>query len=161
MADRDLFPGVPQSPMPWQAALEAIAKRDRQRIRLAVASLVADRENRDTILSHLLRIVRESSDIVCSEVPHGIRPGEGDKYREIVAAVVTEQAAIQAILGSLAPTGSSMKMVNTAGYGCSHTRSARRGSRSTSLSFMRTCNTCRQRCGTKMCNWPSRASVSE
>jgi len=101
MIDAGLSPLVPPLPLPWPAALEAIEKRDVPRIRPAVATLVADRENRETILSNLLRIVNESSNIVYGETPAGVRPGEAPKYRAMVEAATVQQAAIQAILGAV------------------------------------------------------------
>jgi len=85
--------------------LDNLVKGSPEERRNAVEALVADRAERDANLRRLEQIVAQQSEIVHGPTPDGLKAGEPEKYAEINAAAVVQQAAIQALLGILGPDG--------------------------------------------------------
>lgn len=69
----------------------------------AIKALVADAPNRKIILEHIAEMITEQSAIVYGPTPDGLKPGEPEKYVQLMTATTIEQAAIQTALGILGP----------------------------------------------------------
>jgi len=71
--------------------------------RQVIKKIIADVNNREKNISELVEIIQRQSEIVYMPIPNGLKPGEPEKYQELINAVNVEQAAIQALLGIIGP----------------------------------------------------------
>jgi len=91
---------VPTRGQAWETHLHAINDGRPGEVRPAIASLVADNDNRAQILADLLELVHRLSDVLYGAIPTG---SEIAKYDGIAKAATAQQAAIQALLGIVGP----------------------------------------------------------
>ncbi len=92
---------TPRCGQAWEVQLQDIERCSG--LQEAVESLIADRANREAIDAGLRRILTRASDCLYEPIPCGLRPGQHEKYREMVQAASIQRAALQALLGILGP----------------------------------------------------------
>lgn len=85
--------------------LLALVNGPKEKRRDAILALIDDMANRRAILDRLAKEIGKQAQIVHQPTPDGLEPGEPEKYAEICAAAVAQQAAVQAVLGILGPDG--------------------------------------------------------